>query len=473
MDLLPTRRLDRRTLLRGLATGAVGAAVTACGGTSSTPPQPTTGAATAAPAVKSTAPAVAGSPAAGGQATIRVLTADFFYETMVLPATAIFNDANQGRAFVKVEKAPEGWVTKVAAMVRDKNVLWSSYAVDSFFNLYQRIRSGMAQPLDDYIKASNSPYAKTFKEQYIAPNVYEAGTFEGKLYHMPTKLNLVIVPHNTTMLTGVGYDAIPETWDDVRVMLRKIKDKYGGQDVIPTSINLDLWRSVGGIYATFTSKPYTNEGMVDLDSDAWFNALDLMKSFYDDKLANPALLGSPDEMTTWQKGKLAVGWNYPSWLNLAQTAWGRQTYNAGLMPRPAKTDPLRTWMHVDGTYLIANAPHPQETVEWILALLGPEGEAADTFARGTVSRSGSPMFKTHIESKTVKGNPDYPWLYDSYKMMAASTAAPLSPLHFLLDAKGKKYLPQFFKGEMTAKQATQKIKEEVEQDKGKMLAGEG
>jgi ABC-type glycerol-3-phosphate transport system substrate-binding protein len=275
------------------------------------------------------------------------------------------------------------------------------------------------------------------------------------------------------MLKGVGYDTVPETWDEIRVMLRKIKEKYAGEEVIPTSINLDLWRAVGGIYSTFTDKPYTKEGMVDLDSAAWSNALDLMKSFYTDKLAEPALLGSPDEMTTWQKGKIAVIWNYPSWLHVAQTAWGRQTYTAGLMPRGAKTDPLRTWMHVDGTYLMMNAPHPQETVDWMLTMLGPEGPASETFARGTVSRSGSPMYKGHIESKIVKGNADYPWLYDSYKMMAASTPAPLSPFHFLVDAKGKKYLPQFFKGEITAKEATQKMKEEVEQDKSKMLAGQG
>jgi hypothetical protein len=470
---LSASRLNRRTVLRGLAGGAAGAALAACGGAPATSGSPTTPDKAASPAADAKAAPATAAPAAAEVATIRVLTADFFYDAMVLPATAIFNDANQGKTFVKAEKAPEGWLTKVVAMVRDKNVLWSSYAVDSFFNLYQRIQTGVAAPIDDYIKASNVSYAKTFKDQYIAPTVYEAALFEGKQYYMPTKVNMTIVPHNTTMLNGAGYDKIPETWDEVRVMLRKIKEMYAKDDVIPTSINLDLWRSVGGIFCTFTDKPYNAEGMVDLDSDAWFDALELMKSFHDDGLANTALLGSPDEMTTWQKGKLAVIWNYPSWLNLAQTAWGRQTYNAGLMPKPNASDKQRTWLHIDGTYLIANAPHPQETVDWMLTILGPEGEAADTFARGSVSRSGSPMFKTHIESPIVKGNPDYPWLYDSYKMMDGATAAPLSPYHFLVDAKGKKYLPQYFKGEISAKEATDKIKQEVEQDKSKMLSGEG
>jgi hypothetical protein len=241
---------------------------------------------------------------------------------------------------------------------------------------------------------------------------------------------------------------------------------------MPTSINMDLWRAVGGIYSTFTTKPFTADGMVDIDSPEWFAALDLMKSFYTDKLADPALLGSPDEQIVWQKGKMAVQFNYPSWLHLAETAFGMGKYTASNMPRPNATDPQRTWMHVDGTYLFTNAPYPQETVDWILSMLGPRGPAADSYTTGELVRSGTPVYKTYSESKLVKGSATAPWLYDTYKMAANSVAAPLSPLHYLLDLKNKKYLPQFFKGTLTAKEAMAKIKAEVEAEKGKMLAGE-
>jgi hypothetical protein len=129
-------------------------------------------------------------------------------------------------------------------------------------------------------------------------------------------------------------------------------------------------------------------------------------------------------------------------------------------------------MHVDGTYAFANAPYPQETVDWILSMLGPRGAAADSYTNGELARSGSPIFKTYVESKLVKGSATLPWLYDTYKMAENSVAAPLSPLHYLLDLKNKKYLPSFFKGEMTAKDAVAKIKAEVDAEKGKMLAGE-
>lgn len=466
-------KLSRRSFLIGSV--AVGAGVATAGALAAcqpaAAPSPT---AAPQPAAKEAAAAPTVAPASKGGVTVRVLTAEFFYEPMILPATAIFNEQNQGRAFVKAEVAPEGWVTKALQMVRDKQVIWEAYAVDSFFNLYQRIKTGMAQPLDPYIKASAIPWAKDFKDKYIAPVVYDSGVYEGKFYMMPTKLNMAITPYNVNMVKGVGYETIPETWDEVRVMLRKIQDKYGKEDVWACHVDLDLWRTVGGIYCSLTNdKPYDEEGMVKLDSPEWSDALDLMKSFYTDKLANPAFLGSPDGQTTWQKGKIAVIWNYPSWLHLAQTAWGSQTYDAANMSRPKKGGPNRTWVHVDGTYLIANAPHPQETTDWMLTMLGPEGPASDAYTRGMISRSGSPMYKSHIESPIVKGNAEYPWLYGTYKMMEQSFTAPLSPLHFLVDAKGKKYLPPYFKGEISAKEAIAKMKDEIQKDKSKMLSAEG
>jgi hypothetical protein len=403
---------------------------------------------------------------------IRVLTADFFYDAMIIPATAQFNNANEGQIYVTVDKEPDGWVTKVIQQVRDKKVIWSSYTVDSFFNLYQRIATGMVQPLDDYIAASKVPWAKTWEGNLVNKVIKDAGTYKGKFYIFPTKLNMCMVDYNVAMVQGVGYQTVPETWDEIRTMLSKIKQKYGGDNVTPTSINLDLWRAVGGIYCTFTGKPYNSDAMVDIDSTEWLDALDLMKSFYTDKLADPALLGSPDEQTVWQKGKMAVQFNYPSWLHLAVAAWGANSYNAANMPRPKASDPQRTWMHVDGTYLFANAPYPQETVDWILTILGPQGPAADSYVAGELSRSGSPIYKNYVESKLVKGSTDVPWLYGTYKMAENSVAAPLSPLHYLLDLKNKKYLPPFFRGELTAKDALAKIKAEVNAEKDKMLSGE-
>jgi maltose-binding protein MalE len=447
-------------------------ALAACSAPAATPTAAPTA---AAPAAATAAPAPTPAPS-NTLRKVRVLTADFFYDAMIIPSTAQFNNANEGQIYITVDKEPDGWVTKVVQQIRDKQVIWSSYAVDSFFNLYQRIATGMIQPLDDYISASKVPWASTWESNLVNKFIKDAGTYKGKFYIFPTKLNMCMVPYNVSMVQGVGYQTIPNTWDEIRTMLQKIKTKYGGDNVNPVSINMDLWRAIGGIYCTFTTKPYLTDGplagMIDIDSPEWFTALDLMKSFYDDKLADPALLNSPDEQTVWQKGKTAVIFNYPSWLHLATAAFGVSAYNASNMPRPNASDPTRTWMHVDGTYLFTNAPYPQETVDWMLSILGPQGPAADSYTAGELSRSGSPVYKTYVESKLVKGSTDNPWLYDTYQMAANSVAAPLSPLHYLLDLENKKYLPQYFKGQLTAKEAMQKIKDEVNAQKDKMLAGE-
>jgi ABC-type glycerol-3-phosphate transport system substrate-binding protein len=352
-------------------------------------------------------------------------------------------------------------------------VLWSSYAVDSFFNLYQRIVTGMAQPLDPYLNSTKIPGMKDFKSKYISPVVYDSGVYKGKFYMMPSKLNMTITPYNVSMVKGAGYAAPPETWDEMRVMLRKIKDLYAKDDVWPCDINLDLWRTLGGIYCSMTDKPYTAEGMIKLDSPEWMDTIEYVKSLYTDKLANPAFLGTTDGGAAWQKGKVALIWNYPSTLNIATTAFGFEAYTAVNLARKSAGSPNRTWLHVDGTYLISNAPFPQESADWIFSMLGPEGEGSDTFAAGTITRSGSPMYKSHIESPLIKGNSTYPWLYGTYKMMEQSTAAPLSPLHFLVDAAGKKHLPAYFKGEMTGKDAVTRMQADVDKDKSKMLAGQG
>jgi maltose-binding protein MalE len=419
-----------------------------------------------------------GAPASGGQtaggvANIRVLTSNTFLDAMVQPATDVFNQENSARANVKVEQAPDGWDSKTLAMVRDKSVLWSSYAVDSFFNLYQRIVTGMAQPLDPYLNSTKVPGMKDFKSKYISPVVYDSGVHKGKFYMMPSKLNMTITPYNVGMVKGVGYAEPADTWDEMRVMLRKIKDQYAKDDVWPCDVNLDLWRTLGGIYCSMSDKPYTAEGQIKLDSPEWAATLDYVKGLYTDKLANPAFLGTTDGAAAWQKGKVALIWNYPSTLNIATTAFGFEAYTAANMAKTAKGAANRTWLHVDGTYLISNSPAPQEAADWIFSMLAPEGKASDAFAAGTITRSGSPMYKAHIESSLIKGNAQYPWLYNSYKMMEHSTAAPLSPLHFLVDAAGKKYLPGFFKGEMSLKDAVTRMQADVDKDKSKMLAGQG
>jgi maltose-binding protein MalE len=461
-------QVSRRGFIqRGL--GAAGA-VAVTGALAACAPTPA-----AAPTAAAAGPAATPAPSQGLK-QIRVLTADFFYDAMIIPATAQFNNANAGKVYVAVDKEPDGWVTKVVQQIRDKQVIWSSYAVDSFFNLYQRIATNMIQPLDDYIAASKVPWSQTWETNLASKVIKDAGSFKGKFYCFPTKLNMCIVPYNVSMVQGVGYQTIPATWDEVRVMLNKIKTKYSSDNVNPVSINMDLWRAIGGIYCSFATKPYLTDGplagMVDIDSPEWLAALDLMKSFYTDKLADPALLNSPDEQTVWQKGKTAVIFNYPSWLHLATAGFGVSAYNASNMPQPKATDPTKTWMHVDGTYLFTNAPYPQETVDWMLTILGPQGPAADSYTAGEISRSGSPIYTTYVESPLIKGATDNPWLYNTYKMAANSTAAPLSPLHFLLDLENKKYLPEYFKGNMTVTDAMTKIKAEVNAQKDKMLAGE-
>ena len=170
------------------------------------------------------------------------MTADFFYDAMIIPAMAQFNNANAGQVYVTVDKEPDGWVTKVIQQIRDKQVIWSSYTVDSFFNLYQRIATGMIQPLRPLHRGVEGTVGEDLESNLSSKVIKDAGTYKGKFYVFPTKLNMCIVPYNVSMVQGVGYQTIPSTWDEVRVMLSKIKTKYGSDNVNPVQ---STWTSGG------------------------------------------------------------------------------------------------------------------------------------------------------------------------------------------------------------------------------------
>src|SRR5262249_23763848 len=114
--------ISRRPLSRqGLgAAGAVAGAgiVAACAPAAPAPPTAApAAAATPAPTQNQGAPAPTPAPSQGLK-KIRVLTADFFYDAMIIPSTAQFNNADEGQIYVTVDKEPDGWVTKVIPPVR-------------------------------------------------------------------------------------------------------------------------------------------------------------------------------------------------------------------------------------------------------------------------------------------------------------------------------------------------------------------
>ena len=97
------------------------------------------------------------------------------------------------------------------------------------------------------------------------------------------------------------------------------------------------------------------------------------------------------------------------------------------------------------------------------------GATAETFVKGQINRSGAPFHKTWIESKLVKENKEQPYLYPGYKMIENSTPAPVSPLHLVLDAAQKKFVPPYLKGEATLQETVKKIYDQVQTDKSKLI----
>lgn len=82
----------------------------------------------------------------------------------------------------------------------------------------------IAVPLDDFIKAE-----KNFEAEGFHQAMYDIGTQKGKVYALPFAISLPIVYYNLDLVKQAGGDPnnLPNTWDEVVTLARKIKGLGG------------------------------------------------------------------------------------------------------------------------------------------------------------------------------------------------------------------------------------------------------
>lgn len=302
----PQPMISRRELLKGTV-GAAGLAATAGflnGCVASTGPAGTT----------------AGQ---GAQTPLDVYTIipAFFVEMGMGEATDLYNEQIKDEGVHIVwEESPDGWETKAMAMVRENNVRWSASGYAQFDLQWNYIQMGLAQPLDDLLAASQIPWAQDHQNSFYYSNIYETTRYQGKTYFIPMKLNIFMAGYNQELLQAAGYETIPETWDEFEVMLGKIKEKLGDQDVVPFTVRRDIFRTLGIAFTTFVDNPYNSDNMLRIDSEEFLECIKMFKRWFDQGYTNLALMQDP--MPVWQQGKIAVGFDSHSWIRLGRSVLG-------------------------------------------------------------------------------------------------------------------------------------------------------
>jgi ABC-type glycerol-3-phosphate transport system substrate-binding protein len=471
-----TSTSSRRTFL-GASAGLLGAAaLSAC----SAPAQPAAPAAQAPakPAESKPAdakPADAAKPAApaaatGGGKQVKAMVQATWAELGMRDATAAFNTQMSGKVQVELEDVADGFEPKVLAMIKDKSVPWSAHGYAPFFNQYNYIKSGLATPIDDQVKASSVAWAKDMKSTYYAPNIDDVNRFEGKLYFVPMKLNIHLLGYRSDYLKKAGVDKMPDTWDDFEKVLGEVKKATAADGVIPFAIRKEFYRTVGTSFVTRKQQIWDDKGVFTLDVPEFYDTINMYNRWFKNGLVTSDSFIAAADIALWEKGKIFAGIDSHSWIRTAKKVWGNDNVAGALPPQATKTDKPRTWMHVDSGFLISGGPEPQAGADWLLSVFAPDGEPADKWWPKVITFSGSPVHKTMFD-KYVTKNTDYPEIAESYKAIANSTIMPVvvGASYPPVQAKIWPWLERFWAGEISDKEAVTGATKEVQEEIQKTL----
>ena len=119
----------------------------------------------------------------------------------------------------------EAYKTKIKAAMSAGTDLPDIFFTWSMSFLGDFVDAGRVYCLDDVLPE--------FKEE-LTDTVLANSTYDGKHYGVPLTMNVVTMFANMDMLKEVGYEAVPETYDELIVLCDKLieagKIPFGGQD---------------------------------------------------------------------------------------------------------------------------------------------------------------------------------------------------------------------------------------------------
>ncbi len=449
MSELNRARLTRRDFLRTTAGAAGALALAGC----------TVPTATLAPA---------GAPTT---TDVYVITFAAFADMGQRDATALYNDEirDSGYRYVLEEVVEGAWEPKAVSMVRDGDMRWSACGIANAGLQWNYIQMGLVQPLDELLATSTHPWVNTLQDRYYYSNIYDATQYEGKTYFIPMKLNIHLMGYREDYLKKAGYDGIPETWAEFEVMLGKLKEALADDDVVPFAARKEVFRTLGTAFTTFVENPYDENNMLKIDSPEWLECIAMFKRWFDAGYTNLQVLQDP--VADWQKGKVAIGIDSHSWIRIGRAIWGSQNIKGTIPPKVDASNPDRTWIHLDSGFVFTGAPHPQQGLDWLLAVLGPEGAPANRYWSGTLTFSGMPVHTEQYE-RLIGNTTTHPELQKAYAAIPTSVLQPMEAGRYypIIQSKIWPWLERYWAGDVSAEVAMQNVLDEVNAEIDKLIS---
>ena len=224
-----------------------------------------------------------------------------------LAAVDDFNANNPDYELTMEPTENEAYKTKIKAAMSAGTELPDIFFTWSMSFLGDFVDAGRVYCLDDVLPE--------FKEE-LTDTVLANSTYDGKHYGVPLTMNVVTMFANMDMLKEVGYEAVPETYDELIVLCDKLveagKIPFGvaGKENWCLSEYTEplLVKTIGadGLKACYEGKaPWNQEGVVKA-----MQAFEQLKEYFD---PNAAALGNEEVKQNFIAGKTAFyqngSWN--------------------------------------------------------------------------------------------------------------------------------------------------------------------
>ncbi len=366
-----------------------------------------------------------------------------------------FADLHPG---VKIALQPDfdGWETKVLAMIASGSLEWSGAGIASSASssLPRWILTKMIQPMDDYMLASKEKGAQDIKTDML-PVLVKASTYEGKFWGLPYSFENISFNWRTDYFAAVGVTQAPATWDDWMVVAKKVKDWGAPQKIIATSFIPDLDASVGALIYSALDNPFTDEMLLNWESQEALDALNFYRDLVRGGMTPPH--GFDGYYDAYMAGKLASLQAQSSRGVWGQMAFGTDKVVTSPIPTYRKGSGAGTPFWGNCVALLNKGPDCQEAFDYFVYTMGPQNTAFQT----SVIQSGkTPVYQSAYD--IITNNPQfgtYKWMFDMRKQVEHSVPRPFNNYFAIQETFYQKYIVTFVEegSAMTAKECADKI----------------
>lgn len=310
--------------------------------------------------------------------------------------------------------------------------------------------AGWLRPLDDRISAEH-------REEFVENNI-EGGTYQGKLYRIPTNSDAGVLYYRTDLLEKGGFDP-PETFREMIDITQQLQ-KPGDTDAGETDWGY-LWqgKQYEGVSAMFVEvlegfggfwvKPDTLE--VGLDRPQAIQAVEFLRNTITKGISPPGVTTYGEEETRllFQSGESVFLRNWPYVWRLANQEGSDVAGKVGIMPMIHGVGHdggscLGGW----GLGLSATTPHPNEAWRLIEFMT-----SKDTMRRFVLETGLIPSYKSLFTAPDIVAKyPHFPQLLEAVQ---DSVLRPPIPQYAQASDILQRYLSAAFTGGMNPKAAMQ------------------